>query len=122
MHESAVSMKGPLMAKRYHQSFKDRLDEHRAEERAMHRKAKVVLGDEYYAGQDPRRRQEMQDAGMINEDHHAIANLPQGVKMTYWPKGGHYIPQQLDDTIRGINDQMDRDGMQMRKHFRPEKI
>ncbi len=109
------------MAKRYHQSMKDRMDERKGE-RAMWRRAKMELGAEHYAGADPRRRQEMEDAGMIHEDHNAIANLPQDVKMTYWPKGGHYIPEELDDTISGIDRQMDRDGMQLKRHFAPKKV
>lgn len=45
--------------------------------------------------------------GMISEDHSAPANLPQGVVHKYYPKckymDGHY----LDDTIRGVDDNID---------------
>ena len=44
------------------------------------------IGDEFYAGMEPRRRQEMQDAGYIREDHDAVANLPQNVIMRPYPK------------------------------------
>jgi hypothetical protein len=62
------------------------------------------------------RRKEAQDFAMISEDHSAIANLPQAVKYEEWPKVGHYASYDLDDTIRGIDKQMDADGAGMRKH------
>lgn len=98
------------MAKRYHQNFKDRYDEHRGMERAMH------------AGMDPRRRQEMEDAGMIHEDHSAIANLPQNVMVKAYPKTGPYLPEVLDDTIRGVDRQMDGDDSKRAEHFMPKKV
>ena len=76
----------------------------------------------YYEGMDSRRRQEMEDAGMIHEDHRAIANLPQEVKISAYPKTGPYIPEMLDDTIRGIDKQMDGDDSQRRKGFNPKKV
>lgn len=143
------------MAKRYHQSKKDRRDESmgmkdhykmidkemasdgrskhrpdsfndekrssRGNEKADYRRFKA-LGEEIYAGSEPRRRQEMQDAGMIYEDHRAIANLPQNVMMKEYPKTGPYIPEGLDDTIRGVDHQMDYDDQQRRAHFYPKKV
>ena len=97
-------------------------DAARMDDRAAYRNTRAELGPEYYAGADPRRRQELEDAGMIHEDHNAIANLPQAVKVAYWPKGGMYLPEELDDRISGIDRQMDRDGMQVKRHFRPEKV
>ena len=35
-----------------------------------------VLGTEHFSGTDPRRRRELHDFNIINEDHNAIANLP----------------------------------------------
>lgn len=109
------------MAKRYHQSAKDRLAESRAEERHLFRMNKS-MGAEHYAGMDPRRRQEMEDAGMIQEDHRAIANLPQNVIMREWPKGGMYMTDDEDDTIHGVNRQMDLDGSLMNKSLHPKKV
>lgn len=63
----------------------------------------------HYEGHDARRHQEMQDAGMIREDHSAIANMPQEVMMKPYPKDSDYMPEKLDDTIRGIDKQMDAD-------------
>lgn len=127
------------MAKRYHQSKKDRMHERRGEERHIERKAKDrrderrgeerylerkyrSMGEEYYAGMDPRRRQELEDAGMIHEDHGAVANLPQAPKMVFYPKTGPYIPEDLDDTIRGVDGQMDYDNDKRRAHFYPKKV
>lgn len=56
---------------------------------------------EFYAGIDPRRRQEVADAGMIQEDHGAIANLsPRAIHREY-PKAGYYSTQYIDDLERG---------------------
>lgn len=78
-------------------------------------------GNEHYAGIDERRRQEHQDGSMLNEDHMAIANMPQNVIMREYPREGGYIPDVLDDTIRGVDGQMARDNSQKMKHFKPHK-
>lgn len=66
------------------------------------------MGPEYYAGMESRQRMEGQDAGMINEDRSAIANLPQTVMFKEYPKGD-YFNYHLDDTIKGVDVQMDDD-------------
>lgn len=104
------------MAKRYYQSKKDRRDERRGEDRHLR-----LLGDEFYAGLDPRRRLEREDAGMINEDHRAFANLPQEVIMREYPKAGFYATDKLDDTIRGVDGQMDADSRQALRNRSREK-
>jgi len=101
------------MAKRYHQTKEDRMHESRGMRNRMH--------EGYYEGHSERRRQEMQDAGMIHEDHSAIANLPQEVMMKPWPDAGGYEPEVLDDTIRGINKQKGADHSKMMKNFMPHK-
>ncbi len=77
---------------------------------------------ESYAGMEPRRRQELEDAGMIHEDHSAIANMPQNVMIKPYPKTGPYMPEGLDDTIRGVDDQMDYDDKKRAAHFYPKKV
>ncbi len=89
-------------------------------ERAMYRRG--LTGAEQYAGMEPRRRQELEDAGMIHEDHMAIANLPQNVMIKPYPKTGPYNPEILDDTIRGVDGQMDYDDNQRARHFYPKKV
>lgn len=127
--------------KRYHQSFKDRMHEHEGMER--HEKSHHDRGHHFgagaahhsghahnykgeyhggYEGMESRRHQEMRDAGMIHEDHSAIANLPQHVMMKPYPKTGPYMPEGIDDTITGIDRQMDYDDSQRRKHFQPKKV
>ena len=82
----------------------------------------AIVSSGHYAGKEDRRRTEMHDAGMISEDHGAIANLPQNVMMKPYPKGGDYIPEDLDDTIRGIDAQMHLDNSQRRRNFVPKKV
>lgn len=77
--------------------------------------------DGHYEGHHDRRRQEMHDAGMIHENHAAIANLPQEVMMKPWPSAGSYLPEGLDDTIKGINDQMAADDSKRSAHNKPHK-
>jgi hypothetical protein len=107
------------MAKRYHESMKDRLAESRGMERSLYRQGKSMDG--YYEGMEPRRRQEMEDAGMIREDHSAIANLPQNVMIKPYEKTGPYLPEGIDDTIWGVDGQMDADDNKRAKHNRPHK-
>lgn len=80
------------------------------------------MRDGHYAGAEPRRRQEMEDAGMIHEDPRAVANLPQNVVMSYYPKDANFLPENLDDTIRGVDRQMDYDNGKKLNHFYPKKV
>jgi hypothetical protein len=63
----------------------------------------------------------VKDAGMISEDHSAIANMPQHVMIKDWPKGGSYMPETINDKISGIDRQMDEDGSKRARHERPHK-
>lgn len=74
----------------------------------MARKYASMLGSEPYAGQDSRRQMEGEDYGMISEDKSAMANLPQQVMMKYYAKPP-YASYQLDDTIKGIDQQISDD-------------
>lgn len=89
---------------------------------AHHDGMKGMHAAEFYAGVDPRRRQEMMDASMIHEDHSAIANMPRGVIMREYPKVGHTAAPYLDDTIEGVDSQMNRDDMMKMKIFSPRKL
>lgn len=42
--------------------------------------------------------------GMLSEDHSAPANLPQKVVHKYYPKNKMDGSWELDDTIRGVDD------------------
>lgn len=94
----------------------------RKDERAHHRMGQV-MGHEHYAGAEPRRRQEMEDAGMIREDHNAIANLPQQVIYRPYPMPRQAMPEDaLDDTMRGIDHQIALDEGKLRQHLVPKKV
>lgn len=80
------------------------------------------FGVEYYSGEKARRMQEMRDAGMITEDRSAIANLPQNVMMKPYPKATGYMPEGLDDTIRGVDGQKDLDNDRRSANFHPKKV
>ena len=129
------------MAKKYHQSRRDRMHESRgmhAYEKESHggsmdpkhyKEPKLGaepkskgMGHEFYAGMEPRRRQEMEDAGMIHEDHAAIANLPQNVMIKAYPYPGPYLPEGLDDTIAGVDRQMDYDDGKRKANMYPKKV
>lgn len=78
--------------------------------------------DGHYEGISGRRTQEMQDAGMIRENPAAIANMPQEVMIKPWPSAGSYMPENLDDTIRGINKQIGMDDSKRSAHMVPKKV
>ncbi len=119
--------------KRYHQSMHDRMDESRGmrkEERRMkedemhesrgmkrHLKMRELEDRDMYSGYDERRAIEAKDFGMIHEDRHAIANLPQEVMMKPYPRFRYGLDPFLDDTINGVDDQMYADDKQMKRHI-----
>ena len=73
-------------------------DARRIAERAFARTREI--GGEYYHGLDPRRRNERADAGLIQEDHTQIANLPSQARHHEFPEpeyyGNHYIADLKD--------------------------
>ena len=84
--------------------------------------AKRYHNEGHYAGMESRRKEEREDGGMIAEDKNAIANMPQEVMIKMYPKTGPSMPEDLDDTIRGIDKQMDADDSKRRQHFAPKKV
>lgn len=78
--------------------------------------------NEFYAGMPARKRQEIEDKNMIHEDPMAIANLPQYVKIQAYPKAGYYLQEGLDDSVRGVDMQIDYDDEQRDAHFYPKKV
>lgn len=124
-----------MARKKYYQDAKDRKDESRGmkkyearkrkdrkdESRGMKKYEKKMRQSEHYAGADPRRRRELEDAGMIHEDHMAPANLPQKPVMSYYPKFEYGLGGYLNDTIGGIDAQIYDDMDEMKRHLKPEK-
>ena len=80
------------------------------------------MRDGFYAGAEPRRRQEMADAGMVHEDPRAVANLPQHVISSYYPKDANFLPEDLDDTLMGIDRQLKYDNGKKMNHFYAKKV
>lgn len=125
------------MAKRYHHSKHDahhKMKHHSKshlrgsddggviESPREHSIAERDLRHEFYAGMDGRRRQELEDAGMLHENPNAIANMPQEVMIKSYPKAGAYLPEELDDSFEGVDRQMDHDDAQRRRGFLPKKV
>lgn len=109
----------PVAGGPYHYDRED-MEMHRLEEARAGRP--ITPGRGHYEGRDSRRHQEMRDAGMIHEDHREIANLPQDWMIKPYPMTGPYTPEDLDDTIRGVDRQMNYDNEKKMSHFYPKKV
>ena len=113
----------------YHQTERDREDESRAMRGRHYRGSESSHGSHgsdqtredrrheaagmrrYYREDDrgsSRRYHEMDSAyeGMIHEDHYAPANLPQEVRVEYYPKQ-RWLPEDINDTITRVDDDID---------------
>lgn len=53
----------------------------------------------FYAGLDPRRKQEVADSGLIREDHNAMANLPRMAQHHEWPTVGYFGSPYIDALV-----------------------
>ncbi len=80
-----------------------------------------LLGD-YASGWAARRRMEAQNGGMIMENPRAVANLPQEVMIKPYEKVDKYLPEDLEDSIAGVDAQMDYDNSQRKAHYYPKKV
>ena len=65
------------------------------------------MKSEFYAGLDPRRRQEVAEGGMVQEDHRAIANLPEQPLHYEYPQDPYYNTPYLDSLLRGNDPELD---------------
>jgi len=92
-------------------------DEQRRDERAFERLR--AIGGEFYAGLDPRRRQEVADSGMIQEDHTQMANLPRMARHFEYPRSEYYSTPYVPDMLRGTSDESDDDGYTMKRFKNP---
>jgi hypothetical protein len=105
------------------QMYNDENHKDRGPERAAENRFRALGSDrDFYAGMDARRRREMEDAGMLYEDQNAVANLPQEVMMKPYEHVGPYMPEGLNDDIRGVDAQMGYDDDQRRAHWYPKKV
>jgi len=56
----------------------------------------------------------------FSEDKSAFANMPQGVRMTAYPKQTH-INTEMDDSIKGIDETIEHGISDVRKHISNQK-
>jgi len=99
------------------------MKEKRMAERAYYRKSRSMsMGDGEVGYSDPRRRHELEDMQMISEDSRAVANLPQNVIMKDYDKTGPWNDEVMDDTIKGIEYQIDRDSKVRSRITNPRKV
>lgn len=121
------------MAKRYKQSVKSRMSESRGMERYETKKKMKSdryesggvgnrFSDEYYRGEDPGRKMERKAGSMINEDHSAMANLPQDwfIK-TYYKTDYINYGNSVDDTMHKPDSQKDQ-AVNFAKKHRPDSM
>ena len=60
--------------------------------------------------------------GMISEDRNAMANLPQNVVIKEYPSTSGYLPENLNDGLSGIDEQMRLDNSKKSGGFKPKKV
>lgn len=63
---------------------------------------KDILAIQHYAGTDPRRRQELMDFNIINQDSNAIANMPTSPQIRPYKKEAGYLGYRTTDEEGGI--------------------
>lgn len=77
--------------------------------------------DGAYSGIDARREQEHADSNLMPRGGE-FANMPSEVIHRTFPNPHNYMPENLDDTIRGIDRQISEDNHEKHKGMRPEKV
>ena len=94
---------------------------YRLEQRRSERSFERVreMENEFYAGVDPRRRQELADGGMIREDHLSMANLPRRAIHCEYPQSQYYAAPYLDDSVRGTDSYIDDNHSSMARFLDP---
>lgn len=95
---------------------------HSPEREPMPHYSRTPYSGGYYEGPEMRLRMEHLDGEMIHEDHNAVANLPQQPIMKYYPVSSKYMPEGIDDSIRGIDFQIDLDDSRRDKTMVPKKV
>ena len=75
-----------------------------------------------YEDRDSVRRQEHKDASMVPNGNGAHAGMPTEVVMKAYADDNSYLPENLDDTIKGIAAQKSLDNGKKRAHLAPKKI
>lgn len=115
------------MAKRYHQSPKDRSDEREGMARRLDNSDPVpntvsgLMKREAYSGYKESRKMMARDGAMIKEDMSAPALLPRNVIDQYWPKAANYNMGYVDDLFYGAQKQMHEDYDDFGREMGPKK-
>ena len=68
-----------------------------------------------------RRHNEMRESGMISENKSAIANMPQEVMYKPYPRVYDELDHGQDDTMRGIDRQLNEDHSVAKRHNKQSK-
>ena len=113
------------MAKRYYEGSRGG-ERHKMEDTSR-KSGKGVIeasprGEDYFPTMSGQGRRAIEKPEMIYEDNRAIANLPQEVMIKAYPMNGPYMPEDLDDTSRGVDRQEDYDDSQRARNFFPKKV
>lgn len=95
-----------MAKKRYHQDMKDRHDE--------------SVG--MYRYEDSRRMQEHRDGEMIKPDFNSMGHVPMGAHVKEYARMYNFMNESAPDTVRSVDNQIDRDGGKMRENFKPHKF
>lgn len=66
-------------------------------------------------GMDYVHSQERQDGAMIHEDYNCMSLLPYNVIIKEYPKNNFALHDELNDTITGVDRQMNTDSAQIRR-------
>lgn len=122
------------MAKRYHQTRKDRRDERRGMERkSMHALREMdnsdpvpttvsgLTGRRAYMGNKESRRQMRTDSDLIREDMSAPALQPRHVIEKYFPRSANYNMGYVEDLFYGVQKQMHEDYDDLGRELGPKK-
>lgn len=60
-----------------------------------------AMKNEFYAGVDPRRKEELAEGGIVMEDQNAMANLPRQAIHHEYPRAGYYTSPYIDSLLHG---------------------
>lgn len=99
------------MAKRYHGGPK-----HHSAHLSGH------LHEGHYEDHAHKMAMERSDGDMIPSGSGKYANMPDSVVMRPWSEPHDYMPEHLDDTVRGIDHQIGEDESKRDRHMHPKKV
>lgn len=112
------------MAKRRYEGYEDGMSKNGLYKGRSMRDAGLIEGYSG-AGDDAkaRRAEEKMYGGMLKADYNAIANMPPELIMRQYPMVRGYLPDgMLDDTIKGVDSQLDGDNRRKKQDLDPRKV